>query len=495
MDDFLIFFGGTFDPPHIGHREMLIAASKAYPGAEILVTPTFLPPHKQTLYAAAADDRYKMCELAFGDVPGVKIDDYEIKKEGKSYSYLTIGYLKEKYPHKKILFLMGTDMMKSFAEWKNPKEILRLSVPLLAYRKGDGETADFTVADFERAFGIKPPVLPFGGMEVSSIEIKIRLMLSLSVNGLIPDAVAEYIEKNGLYKADDKFAFIRDNLKKERVEHTAGVAEYALGHAGYYGLDKNEVLTAALLHDCAKYKKPEDYPGFVLPQDVPEPVIHQYLGAYIAENVLGVKDEDVLDAIRYHTSGKAEMSNLGKLIFTADMLEKNRHFDGVNDLRKIADDDFERGFVAAIKKSYEFVVRSGKPVYYKTKEAIDYIAVTEDKIMDSKTKAELICNTLVQKKAFDVLKIDVRGKTVLADYFIIASGKSTTQVRSLSEYAMEAVEKEGGEVIRKEGLDDCRWAVVDFGDVILHVFNDETRLFYHLERLWVDGDNAEKIEG
>ena len=115
--------------------------------------------------------------------------------------------------------------------------------------------------------------------------------------------------------------------------------------------------------------------------------------------------------------------------------------------------------------------------------------------MDSATKAKIICDELIAKKAFDVLKINVKEKTSLADYFIIASGKSTTQVGSLTEYAMEAVEKAGGEVLRKEGLDDCRWAVVDFGDVILHVFNDETRLFYHLERLWEDGTNVEKIEG
>ena len=114
--------------------------------------------------------------------------------------------------------------------------------------------------------------------------------------------------------------------------------------------------------------------------------------------------------------------------------------------------------------------------------------------MDSKTKAKLICDTLVQKKAYDVLKIDVHDKTVLADYFVVASGKSTTQVRSLCDYATESVEKAGGEVIRKEGLDECRWAVVDFGDVILHVFSDETRLFYHLERLWSDGNNTERID-
>ena len=115
--------------------------------------------------------------------------------------------------------------------------------------------------------------------------------------------------------------------------------------------------------------------------------------------------------------------------------------------------------------------------------------------MNSEEMAKVICDTLSAKKAYDIVKINVQGKTVIADYFIIASGKSKTQVKSLTEYAVEAVEKAGGNAMRKEGLDECRWAVVDFGDVILHVFNDETRLFYHLERLWADDDNVEKIEG
>ncbi|MBO4262183.1 MAG: ribosome silencing factor [Clostridia bacterium] len=114
--------------------------------------------------------------------------------------------------------------------------------------------------------------------------------------------------------------------------------------------------------------------------------------------------------------------------------------------------------------------------------------------METNEKVKLICDVLNAKKAYDVIKIDVSEKSVLADYFVIASGKSKTQVRSLAEYAMEEVEKAGGSVLRKEGLEDSRWVVVDFGDVILHVFNDETRLFYHLERLWSDENNVEKIE-
>ncbi len=372
MNDILIFFGGTFDPPHIGHREMLLAARNAYPNAHITVMPTFLPPHKQTFYAASAADRLNMCKIAFGDVKNVTISDYEIDKRGKSYSFETLAHLKNENPDKEILFLMGTDMMKSFGSWKNPQEILRLSTPLLCYRKGDGEAADITAKNFEKEFSVKPFVLPFDGVEASSTDIKIRYMLSLPVT-TADDKILGYIKENGLYNGDEKFKFIRENLKPARIEHTAGVIEYALDHAAYYNLDKNKVLSAALLHDCAKYKRPEDYKDFTMPKGVPEPVVHQYLGAYIAEKVLGVRDTDVLEAIRCHTSGKAGMSDLDKLIFTSDMLEKGRTFDGVEDLRKIAEEDFEQGFRAALKRSYEFVVRSGKPVYGETKKAIEYI--------------------------------------------------------------------------------------------------------------------------
>ncbi len=106
---------------------------------------------------------------------------------------------------------------------------------------------------------------------------------------------------------------------------------------------------------------------------------------------------------------------------------------------------------------------------------------------EAKKLAEFIREELDKKKASDILVLDVAEKTVLADYFIIASGRSTTQVAALAEHVEEEVDKKLGiQVRRREGVRDGRWAVLDFGDVIVHVFNDETRLFYHLERLWQD---------
>ena len=104
--------------------------------------------------------------------------------------------------------------------------------------------------------------------------------------------------------------------------------------------------------------------------------------------------------------------------------------------------------------------------------------------------AEKICALLSSKKAEDILIIDVAEKTTLCDYFVIASGHSSTQVRALCVHVEEKLSEEGLEPRRTEGTREGRWGVLDYGDVIVHIFNDESRLFYHLERLWEDGGNA-----
>lgn len=108
----------------------------------------------------------------------------------------------------------------------------------------------------------------------------------------------------------------------------------------------------------------------------------------------------------------------------------------------------------------------------------------------TETLAKSICEFLSSKKGEDIVLIDVREKTSLCDYFIVASGRSTQQVKGLCENLEDKLSAEGLEPKRTEGVRDGRWGVLDYGDVIVHVFNDESRLFYHLERLWEDGENV-----
>ena len=111
--------------------------------------------------------------------------------------------------------------------------------------------------------------------------------------------------------------------------------------------------------------------------------------------------------------------------------------------------------------------------------------------MEGKELALAVCKALSDKKAHDIVTVDVADQTIMCSYFVIASGSSTTQVRALGDHVEEELEKKGVNAIRKEGLREGRWGVLDYGDVIVHIFNDESRLFYYLERLWDSGKNVE----
>ncbi len=113
--------------------------------------------------------------------------------------------------------------------------------------------------------------------------------------------------------------------------------------------------------------------------------------------------------------------------------------------------------------------------------------------MKSKEFVEKVCKILVDHKAEEVVAINVEEKTEVCDYYIVASGRSMTHTRALIEHVEEEIDKIGIGPIRREGVKEGRWAVLDYGDVMVHIFNDETRLFYHLEALWADEKNITKF--
>ena len=180
---------------------------------------------------------------------------------------------------------------------------------------------------------------------------------------LLP-CVGEYIGKNNLYSPDEYHEFLRTYSKPSRLVHTVGVEITAKRYAEKTGANVQKAMFAALLHDNAKYLSKEDYPDFKCDEDVPEPIIHQFLGAYVAEKVLGVEDAEVLNAIKWHTTGRPDMSLLEKIIYTADLLEPGRKFPGVDLLRKAVDDDFESGFRLCVSELLKFLQAGNESVYY-----------------------------------------------------------------------------------------------------------------------------------
>ncbi|MDD6046298.1 MAG: ribosome silencing factor [bacterium] len=103
-----------------------------------------------------------------------------------------------------------------------------------------------------------------------------------------------------------------------------------------------------------------------------------------------------------------------------------------------------------------------------------------------RTQVLALCEALDNKKAFDILALNVADKTIIADWFIIASGRSTTQVKALCDELEEKAAERGLIAQRKEGYQEGRWIVVDFGTILVHIFHPEEREYYKLERLWAD---------
>lgn len=111
---------------------------------------------------------------------------------------------------------------------------------------------------------------------------------------------------------------------------------------------------------------------------------------------------------------------------------------------------------------------------------------------DAYVLAKKIAAILDEKKARDIVIIDLSERSIIADYFVIASGRSTTAVKALTDNVDDKLSKEGIEPLRRDGMNEAKWIAVDYGSVILHVFHEETREYYHLERLWIDVANFER---
>ena len=194
-------YGGTFSPIHNGH----IAAAKAFMEQmwlDILyVIPTGVTPHKVMKGGATAADRLEMCRLAFADMDGVIVSDLEMKREGKSY---TVDTLRELYdPEGRLFLLMGTDMLMTLDQWREPDEIFRLCYPVYVRRETDGELDGAIVekiTSYQQKYGkvVRRIVTP--AIELSSTDVRRAVTEGFPIDGAVPPAVAEYISVHGLYR-------------------------------------------------------------------------------------------------------------------------------------------------------------------------------------------------------------------------------------------------------------------------------------------------------
>ena len=365
-------FGGSFNPIHQEHIKIALSGVKELNLDKLFIIPTYIAPHKQGVDVISGEHRLNMINLAFKDCENIEPCDYELDKGGVSYTYLTITHFKKLYPLSKLYFFVGSDMLENFPTWKNPEFITQNAQIVLIERKGENLKNETLIQNIKKLYNHDVLLLNVFGTDISSTEIRIRKMLDLSLEGLVSKEVEEYINKNNLYSENKYYSYIKNNLPIKRRIHTLGVILTALKLSKNLDIDKKKVEIAALLHDLAKYKEVQDIEKYNIPKNCPKEVMHQYVGAHIAENELNIKDDEILLAIKYHTSGRKDMTLLEKIIYTADIIEPSRKFLGVEELRRAVYNDFESGFITCVSEILEFLKKQGGEIYPLSIEACEY---------------------------------------------------------------------------------------------------------------------------
>ncbi|WP_342043359.1 bis(5'-nucleosyl)-tetraphosphatase (symmetrical) YqeK [Bacillus sp. OTU2372] len=166
---------------------------------------------------------------------------------------------------------------------------------------------------------------------------------------------------------------VKLQLTENRYQHTLGVMETAISLAEKYGADVKKAEIAAIFHDYAKFRPKDEMKEIIMSQGLPQDLLvyntelwHAPVGAYLVEKEAGVSDNEVLDAIRYHTSGRPNMTLLEKVIYLADYIEPGRHFPGVEEVREIANENLEKALIKAIQNTILFLMKKNQTIYPET---------------------------------------------------------------------------------------------------------------------------------
>ncbi len=371
--------GGTFDPIHYGHLVAAETARHSFNLDKVIFMPSGQPPHKDNTSVSDAEHRYLMTVLATAANPAFDVSRLEMDRQGPSFTIDTvreiIGMCREGAD---VYFITGADAISLIHTWKDYAELLKLckfiAVTRPGYKKPTVENVHF---------------LEIPSLAISSTDIRARVSADKPIKYLLPDEVELYILKNGLYRSTDKsaeFAALNAKIKKtltqKRYKHTLGVADEAVRLAGIFGADAEKAYVAAMLHDIAKnlsdkemLKLCKKY-GFT-PDDIMSArldLCHSFIGAEIAREEYRVTDTDILNAIRYHTTGRGNMSLLEKIVYIADAIEPGRErYNGLDKIRALASTDIDAAMAEALRVAIAYNSGQKRLVHPLSAEALEYI--------------------------------------------------------------------------------------------------------------------------
>lgn len=381
-------YGGTFNPPHLGHVRAAQYAIEALKLERLLLVPSCIAPHKilpensptpqqrSQMLRIAAEGKMEVCEI-------------ELQRGGTSFTYETVEQLREEFPDKELVLLMGTDMFLSFLSWREPMRILKC-VSIGVFYRGDSGELESIQSQKEQleAMGATVYLVENPVTAISSTQLR-RMLLFRCADPFLPERVAEYIQMNNLYGVAKNYRHLPMEelervvvslLKPNRVAHVLGCKDTAAALARRWGADETDAARCGLLHDITKALDGplqltlcREY-GILLSdfaQKNPK-TLHALTGSLVAERIFGEKRQ-VVDAICSHTTGKANMTVLEKIVYVADYMEPNRDFPGVETLRELAVTDLDKALKLGLTMTIDLLNEQGKEVSPESAEALAFL--------------------------------------------------------------------------------------------------------------------------
>ncbi len=389
-------YGGTFDPPHLGHMLAAKWAKELLGLDKLIVIPTRTPPHKELDDCSASPEaRLEMARLvalAIEPTGSVTVSDCELCREGKSYTADTVEELFRQYPEDELWVVMGSDMFLTFEQWQEPERICALA-GVCGFTRAPGEAVAPLKEQAKRLqerYGAKTAVLSLPeDVNVSSTEIRELLERgdNTALSKLLWSPVYGYILRHSLYGMQVDLKHLTDEqlravsysmMLPKRIPHVQGTEEEAVKLAKLWGVDVKNARRAAILHDCTKYYSVDEHMALCERYDIPldpiekgsEKLFHAKTGAALACHLFG-EPEEVQAAIYYHTTGKGNMTTLEKILYLADYMEPHRDFPGVERLRELAYVDLDAAVALGCEMSIEEMKEKGRPVHPNTQAALD----------------------------------------------------------------------------------------------------------------------------
>ncbi|MBL4889966.1 MAG: nicotinate (nicotinamide) nucleotide adenylyltransferase [Candidatus Lindowbacteria bacterium] len=316
-------FGGLFNPPHIGHLQLAKLAKEQLNLDQILWIPSNVPPHKELgAHSPSAEDRLRMVESITGQTAGFEACDIEIKRKGTSYTIDTLNEIRSERSLDadcEIYFLIGSDALALLPTWKDAENVKKNAKFAVFGRSGESAVIPEGVDVVELQGSI---------LDTASSELRSRLLKCESIQGEVPDSVLNLIQEEAFYGAP-----ISDGL----AEHIQEVEDSAVHLATRWGVSPAPARLAARYHDAYRTLGAED--ARMILEAAGEKVdeiesrnpilLHGRVAALRLErNGTGTginkkESVDVTNAIRYHTTGRREMSEIEQILFVADRIRKN----------------------------------------------------------------------------------------------------------------------------------------------------------------------------